>query len=92
MCEVSKPQNWWFKFLLFHSDKHLNSSAAGTLVQFLTGLTVLYTNLAASRLCEIYQNDILSDNKIAPLDHFFHSTCVESVLFSSMVAGSVESS
>ena len=47
-------------------DRHIHSGAAEVPVKFKRDRTILNTNLAASRLHEILQYDVLSDNVTGP--------------------------
>ena len=47
-------------------DRHVGSTAAEVPVKFQSDRTILHTNLAASRLCEILQLDVLSDIETSP--------------------------
>ena len=50
--------------LKFH--RHIGSGAAEVPVNFKIEQTILNTNLEASRFCEIFQQDILSDTETGP--------------------------
>ena len=47
-------------------DRHLGSTAVDVAVKFQSDQAILNTNLAASRLCEILQWDVLSDIEKGP--------------------------
>ena len=63
---VSKPWCSLAYCIVLKLNMLLNNSAAGATVKFQSHRVIFYTNLAASRLCEISWNGVLSDIETGP--------------------------